>query len=115
MSNTIYESGTIDGLSGFDIEHERNSIYGIHITDPSWGAVTPETLREAADAIERHRDGVAVEFEDQGGESYRVKIDQRGNFTIEGVGGATSVVWLSKSQIGELIQRVINAKKASSV
>ncbi len=61
MSNTIYESGD-DGLSGFSIADQGFGVYGVRITDPKWGAVTPEKLREAADAIEQHRGRGLADF-----------------------------------------------------
>lgn len=115
MSKTIYEAGEVGCHGGFSITKQDFGIYAVETGNSRWSAVSPEKLREAADAIEQHRDRGLVEFEDNGGDSYRVNLDSQGNATVEAVDGATSVVWLSKSQIGELIQKVINAKEASSV
>lgn len=114
MSRIIYESGDIGGYVGFYIQNVLGEAYGVLSADEDWGAVTPEHLREAADAIEQHRDGATVEFEDEANHSYRAKLDPQGNVTVEAVDGATEVAWMSCAQLGKLIQNVLKAKEALS-
>lgn len=113
MSHVVYKSGDIQGFTGFYITHNHNNTYCMQITDDSWGAVTPEKLREAADAIEAHRDKkVSWTFEDNWGDPYMVTVNTEScSVSVSGDG----FVHIKTSKLAELIERALNEQKASSV
>ena len=119
MSGVIYGSGDIRSktgrsLNGFMILDKFGGDYGVQYKgSPGWGAVTPEKLREAADAIEAHRDKkVSWTFEDNWGDQYTVTVNTGScSASVSGEG----FVHIKQSKLAELIERALNEQKASSV